>query len=480
MKRRADQSPSKVVLWISVAALLVAACGGGGSDGDDIATETTSSAAPSSVAPTSTASESPPTTAGPTTVAPTTTSAPDAASLATVLAAVNNTAEVDSVRFEMWMSFRLADGEVDLDTASDTPIGRGSLIGGRVYTVVDMRALFEGIAGGLAGELTGDELAEFEQLMALGDRLIIEFVEDGDLMYMRAPVFGALAELDETLMDQPEIAMFAPIIDQWGVIDLSQAPLAADSLFGGAGGQQQDPTQFLRVLLDAEAATPAGTVMVRGEETTAFEIALPFGELLELQGLDEAAFVEEMARSGLSPTEAEMIAREMLAVETVSEVMIGADGFVRRSTVAIDFDQVIRSVAEQSGEDLSQLGPLGVSIDMRFEFFDYNSPDIELEVSGLEDAVDITDVFGVGSVGEGQFPAAVEECSDDLTADGYGDNAGCDQLQDACAGGNMTACDDLFWAVAVDSAYERYANGCGGRLDEDDPRWGQIDCVELG
>ncbi len=43
----------------------------------------------------------------------------------------------------------------------------------------------------------------------------------------------------------------------------------------------------------------------------------------------------------------------------------------------------------------------------------------------------------------------------------YGDDAFLDGLWDACASGDMIACDDLYMESPVDSDYERFADTCG-------------------
>jgi Protein of unknown function (DUF2510) len=51
--------------------------------------------------------------------------------------------------------------------------------------------------------------------------------------------------------------------------------------------------------------------------------------------------------------------------------------------------------------------------------------------------------------------------------DTYGDDAELDVLWDGCAGGDMAACDDLFWSSSIGSDYESFAKTCGGRLNDE-------------
>ncbi|WP_061960742.1 DUF4190 domain-containing protein [Demequina flava] len=49
------------------------------------------------------------------------------------------------------------------------------------------------------------------------------------------------------------------------------------------------------------------------------------------------------------------------------------------------------------------------------------------------------------------------------TSQNYGDDPELDVLYDQCGAGDGQACDDLYWASAIGSEYEEYAETCGGR-----------------
>lgn len=57
----------------------------------------------------------------------------------------------------------------------------------------------------------------------------------------------------------------------------------------------------------------------------------------------------------------------------------------------------------------------------------------------------------------------------------YGDDPELDQLYDACGGGDLAACDDLYWQSAYGSEYESFAASCGGAMAE--PAWGYCSWV---
>lgn len=50
-------------------------------------------------------------------------------------------------------------------------------------------------------------------------------------------------------------------------------------------------------------------------------------------------------------------------------------------------------------------------------------------------------------------------------SEGYGDDASLDALHDACAAGDMQACDDLYFDSPLWSDYEEFGDTCGGRTD---------------
>jgi hypothetical protein len=103
------------------------------------------------------------------------------------------------------------------------------------------------------------------------------------------------------------------------------------------------------------------------------------------------------------------------------------------------------------------------------------------------DALD--DLDGVDGTG---VPADVEGALDELIADGlglpgneagnsygdaisgddtYGDDAELDALWDACADGDLGACDDLYLQSPVGSTYEAFGDSCGGRQFESTGAW---------
>jgi len=58
-----------------------------------------------------------------------------------------------------------------------------------------------------------------------------------------------------------------------------------------------------------------------------------------------------------------------------------------------------------------------------------------------------------------------QQCWDALDAARPGDDRGCDALYEACADGNMAACNDLGENANDGTAYARFGESCGGRDD---------------
>jgi hypothetical protein len=65
--------------------------------------------------------------------------------------------------------------------------------------------------------------------------------------------------------------------------------------------------------------------------------------------------------------------------------------------------------------------------------------------------------------------AEYDRCAVDPGAAAYGDNGGCDALQDACDARNVLACNDLFWVSMAGSTYEHFATTCGERVPAGSP-----------
>jgi hypothetical protein len=77
-----------------------------------------------------------------------------------------------------------------------------------------------------------------------------------------------------------------------------------------------------------------------------------------------------------------------------------------------------------------------------------------------------------------ELAADFARCTRDEIAETYGDNAGCDALQDACRERDLLACNDLYYSSALMSAYESFGATCGERVGFGDVGFGGY-CEEL-
>jgi len=59
----------------------------------------------------------------------------------------------------------------------------------------------------------------------------------------------------------------------------------------------------------------------------------------------------------------------------------------------------------------------------------------------------------------------LDDITNNLTGDKYGDNAALDALWDACVAENWQACDDLYLQSPLGSEYESFGDTCGNRTD---------------
>ena len=82
------------------------------------------------------------------------------------------------------------------------------------------------------------------------------------------------------------------------------------------------------------------------------------------------------------------------------------------------------------------------------------------------DASDLDETMRNAGADCGLPDETFEAATDD--AFGYGDDPELDALYDGCAGGDGTACDNLYRDSAPGSAYEQFAGTCGNRFDYSD------------
>ena len=106
-------------------------------------------------------------------------------------------------------------------------------------------------------------------------------------------------------------------------------------------------------------------------------------------------------------------------------------------------------------------------------------PDLDADLG--PGGVDFTDlVFAVGG-SQADMEEALFTC---IKASGAatdpGDDAGCDDLAQACASGALEACDDIFIWSEPESAYEEVGASCGRRIESGHDLYGRGGCDLLG
>jgi len=108
---------------------------------------------------------------------------------------------------------------------------------------------------------------------------------------------------------------------------------------------------------------------------------------------------------------------------------------------------VTEDLAEEFATALEAFIATPVGQDAVYEMFHFIAHDLAREAGVAESALQVE----------------YDQCRGDRTAMQLGDDSGCDALANACDGGDMAACNDLYWASLVGSEYEGIAASCGGR-----------------
>jgi hypothetical protein len=274
--------------------------------------------------------------------------------------AVNDAGEKSSTapyRLEMFMEASLMGMTID----GDTPLAFGEFAGEQSHMNMDFGVMF-------ADMIPADEMPPELR----GVDLVMEFITDGTDLYIRAPFFAALAELEDGGGD-PTMEVFTQLGDGWGYVDGSAVPGVDATLSSTMGVGTADPEALFDLLSNAEGAEPIGTVDIRGVSTSGVRAEVDFAELMETQGLPASS--DEGAPTGMTfPIEA----------------WIDKDGFVRRIVMNLN-GEAIAEAAAAAGEDIptSMFGDMNMSVTM--EMFDYNAADIVIEIP--TEFTDITDDF---------------------------------------------------------------------------------------
>lgn len=250
---------------------------------------------------------------------------------------------------------------------------------------MDMRE----VMGDMVGDLGGDDAIP-EGLL---DGMVIEMVTDDETLYMRAPYFGALADMATDAGASPSdlgpLADLADLGDGWGRIDMSR--ISTTEVASAAGTQASDPRVFLDIVTRGTGVEELGTETIDGVEAHGLAATVTYADMIEAQGMDGDDLRDQMT-GGMAPAGSEGVVEgfvdEMLSLEIPVEVWVDDDDLVRRIGLDLDMTSLVNGIAAGMGEDA---GGASMTMSMTMEFSDYGDDSIEIEVP--DDAVDITDMY---------------------------------------------------------------------------------------
>ena len=274
-----------------------------------------------------------------------------------VTSAAARTAELDSYQF---YQFAMEFGMEGLPDVPGTMVfsaeGAVDAVNGRLQMRLDMNSIFDVVPAG-----TSDE--ELELMRALLGDGIIEFISDGDTVYLRwslfTNLFGAKTE--------------------W----VSFADDSSDALSGFSGGVGVDqfamgPESFLGFFNGVGSIEERGPAVIRGVATTQYVGTFDLAKAIELADPAQAAELQQQfAELGIG------------ALGTMPlELWVDDDGYLRR--FAMDFD-----FAQLGGAAAAELGPARMFISA--DFFNFgDAVQITLPSADKVTELDGSSLFGAG------------------------------------------------------------------------------------
>jgi hypothetical protein len=246
----------------------------------------------------------------------------------------------------------------------------------------------------MTGEIDGDQASFhldmsslFDQIPGAGNfdasQMTMDMVTDGNLLYIKAPMFAALGAMTGG-GDAGPYAGLAAIADQWGSVDPAALGGGADigEVVGQAGAQAGDPRAFLDLVSEATDPHELGDDTIDNTPVQGLGATITFQEMLEAQGRDVDEYMNQVTAGEGLP---DAVVDELLQTEVPVEVWVDGDNLVRRVKLDVDMTSLIAS----AGVEDSEMGSAAFTITM--DFSDYGADDIAIEVP--ESAVDITDAY---------------------------------------------------------------------------------------
>jgi hypothetical protein len=202
--------------------------------------------------------------------------------------------------------------------------------------------------------------------------LSIETMADDSTLYVRMPVFAALADLTSGFAITP----FGDVIDRlgtgWGRVDLAElADVMPGLLDTTSPPGTQMPGLFVDVVANAQDVEELGRDEIRGVAVDGLAAQVPFENLLGAQGT---------AIEGI----------ELMNDITVAiEVWIDRDGLVRRVNFGFHRDDVAEALGQEN--ELVTMSSFPVDVDYTLDLFDYGDESIDVEFPA--DAIDVTHAY---------------------------------------------------------------------------------------
>lgn len=285
-------------------------------------------------------------------------------------------------RVEMTLAMDVDLGGQSLDI--DAPMMSGEQDGKLSHMLMDLGPMMEQL-GELAptGEAIPPEVSEAD--------LTMEIVADGKVMYLRAPMYEAMAGMPGAGEQPGPIGDLAALGDRWGRVDLTELGevLPLNDVASAAGGQAADPRALLDLIAGADDVDELGDAEVRDVPVHGLAAQVTMRELLEASGLSAEEFSRSLGTS--LPAGADAIMDSLLDTDMSIEAWVDDDGYVRR--VGYEFD-LLAMLADLMPEGDPEGGaPSGFTYGITMDFFDYGDDSIAIEFPDPDEAVDVTESF---------------------------------------------------------------------------------------
>jgi hypothetical protein len=296
------------------------------------------------------------------------------------LTKVVDDSEATSYRFEMTVDMVISGGGQSVDESLDLMSGEWD--GAEYRQRVDIGSNMEEAAA--AGEDVPEALT--------GEDAYVEVVGNDQAMFVQAPfaadAVGALAEMGAS---SPLYDIYATLGDSWGYVDLTRTGTASGQAAGALGSGSFDPRSIVTTLREAGEVSELGTTEIDGEPVTGVRADTTVGAMLEAQGMDPDAFIQQVGAAVEVPEEHLDAFNE---VTLPIEVWLTQDGLVRQVRMVFDTDFMV-SLVEAIGEDSSAFEDEVDEFSQTtvVDYSDYGAGDIQVELPDQSQAVDITDDY---------------------------------------------------------------------------------------